>query len=58
MKPIVNISEIYFCFSNGLNKNRFIQYKIDKTIITFYIDPDTSEIIMVAMKTDCLIYYK
>lgn len=34
------------------------EYKIDKTIITFYIDPDTSEIIMVAMKTDCLIYYK
>lgn len=34
------------------------QYKIDKTIITFYIDPDTSEIIMVTMKTDCLIYYK
>lgn len=34
------------------------QYKIDKTIITFYIDPDTSETIMVAMKTDCLIYYK
>ena len=34
------------------------QYKIDKTIITFYIDPDTSETIMVVMKTDCLIYYK
>lgn len=34
------------------------QYKINKTIITFYIDPDTSETIMVAMKTDCLIYYK
>ncbi len=34
------------------------QYKIDKTIITFYIDPDSSEIIMVAIKTDCLTYYK
>lgn len=34
------------------------QYKIDKTIITFYIDPDSSEIIMVAVKTDCLTYYK
>ena len=34
------------------------QYKIGKTIITFYIDPDNSEIIMVTMKTDCLIYYK
>lgn len=34
------------------------EYKIDKTIITFYIDPDSSEIIMVAIKTDCLTYYK
>ncbi len=34
------------------------EYKIDKTIITFYIDPDTSDIIMVAVKTDCLTYYK
>ena len=34
------------------------QYKSDKTIITFYIDPDTSEIIMVSVKTDCLVYYK
>ena len=34
------------------------EYKIDKTIITFYIDPDTSEIIMVTVKTDCLTYYK
>ena len=34
------------------------QYKIDKTIITFYIDPDSSEIIMVAIKTNYLTYYK
>lgn len=34
------------------------QYKSDKTIITFYIDPDSSEIIMVTVKTDCLTYYK
>lgn len=34
------------------------EYKIDKTIITFYIDPNSSEIIMVAIKTDCLTYYK
>lgn len=34
------------------------QYKSDKTIITFYIDPDNGEILMVLVKTDSLIYYK
>ena len=34
------------------------QYKSDKTIITFYIDPDSSEIIMVTVKNDYLMYYK
>ena len=34
------------------------QYKIDKTIITFYINPDNGEILMVLVKNDSLIYYK
>ena len=34
------------------------QYKSDKTIITFYINPDSSEIMMVSVKTDYLMYYK
>ena len=34
------------------------QYKIDKTIITFYINPDSSEIIMLTVKTNYLTYYK
>jgi len=34
------------------------QYKIDKTIITFYINPDNGEILMVLLKNDSLIYYK
>lgn len=34
------------------------QYKIDKTIITFYINPDNGEILMVLVKNDGLAYYK
>lgn len=35
------------------------QYKIDKTIIRFYIDPDNSQILMVLVKeNEFLIYYK
>jgi len=34
------------------------QYKSDKTIITFYINPDSSEIIMLTVKTNYLTYYK
>lgn len=34
------------------------QYKIDKTIITFYINPDNGEILMVLVKNDFLTYYK
>ena len=34
------------------------QYKIDKTIITFYLNPDNGEILMVLVKNDSLIYYK
>lgn len=34
------------------------QYKIDKTIITFYINPDNGEILMVLVKDDFLTYYK
>lgn len=34
------------------------QYKIGKTIITFYINPDSSEIIMLTVKTNYLTYYK
>jgi len=34
------------------------QYKSNKTIITFYINPDSSEIIMLTVKTNYLTYYK
>ena len=35
------------------------EYKIDKTIIRFYIDPDNSQILMVLVKeNEFLIYYK
>ena len=34
---ITNTSETYSSFSNGLNKNRFIQYKIDKTMFVLSI---------------------
>lgn len=36
----------------------YVQYKIDKTIITFYINPDNGEILMVLVKNDFLTYYK
>ena len=34
------------------------QYKIDKTIIRFYLNPDNGEILMVLVKNDSLIYFK
>lgn len=34
------------------------QYKIDKILITFYINPDNGEILRVLVKNDSLTYYK
>lgn len=34
------------------------QYKIDKIIITFYLNPDNGEILRVLVKNDSLTYYK
>ena len=54
----VFISEKRKCYYSVEDYMVYDQYKIDKTIITFYIDPDTSEIIMVTVKTNYLTYYK